>query len=57
MEYEKIKCLTEIGFILIMIIITLVFHILFIIAIMAFCTISKKKSIRDTGKRKIIKED
>jgi hypothetical protein len=45
--------LTEIDSILFMTIIILVFHILSLIAKVAFCTCSKKTIFRDTGKTKI----
>lgn len=49
---EKLNDLTEIGSILFMIIIILVFHILSLIDIVAFCTLSKKKVLEIQVKEK-----
>lgn len=50
---EKSNNSTEIGSVLIMIIINLVFHTLSLIDKVDLCMGSKKKTFRDTGKRKI----
>lgn len=54
-ENKKLNDLTVVGSIPIMIIIILVFHILSVIAVAAFCTLSKKKTLEIQDKRKNMK--